>query len=73
MAVVSNNGVQEADELCLFAKENSVAEIKGHGPVRVPGKVPPSLILRPHVLLSLFSSLVYYGPLPKAVIWACRL
>jgi hypothetical protein len=48
-----------------------VAEIKGYGPVRVPGKVPPSLILRPHVLLSLFSFL-YYGPLPKAVIVACR-
>jgi hypothetical protein len=49
-----------------------VAEIKGHGLVRVPGKVPPSLILRPHVLLSLFSSFMYYGPLPKVVILACR-
>jgi hypothetical protein len=49
-----------------------VAEIKGHDLVRVPGKVPPSLILRPHVLLSLFSSFMYYGPLPKVVILACR-
>jgi len=48
-----------------------VAEIKGHGLTRVPGKVPPSLILRSYVLLSLFSS-VYYGPFPTAVMLACR-
>jgi len=56
-----------------FAKEKlSVAEIKGHGQWRIPGKVPPSLLMRPHVLLSLFSSLLY-GPIPKALTWACRL
>jgi len=49
-----------------------VAEIKGHGQWRIPGKVPPSLLMRPHVLLSLFSSLLY-GPIPKALTWACRL
>ena len=49
-----------------------MAEIKGHGLMRIPGKVPPSLISRTHVLLSLFSSFMYYGPLPKAVILACR-
>jgi hypothetical protein len=48
-----------------------MAEIKGHGQLRVPGTVPPSLILRSHVLLSLFSS-IYYGPLPMAVMLACR-
>jgi hypothetical protein len=59
--------------LAILPRRKVVAEIKGHGPVRVPGKVPPSLILRPHVLLSLFSSLLYYGPVPNALIWACRL
>jgi hypothetical protein len=61
-----------ANELCLLPRRRVVAEIKGHGLVRVPGKVPPSLILRPHVLLSLFSSFMYYGPLPKALMLACR-
>jgi hypothetical protein len=55
-----------------IARRKVVAEIKGHELVRVPGKVPPSLILRPHVLLSLFSCFIYYGPLPKVVILACR-
>jgi hypothetical protein len=49
-----------------------VAEIKGYRLWRFPGKVPPSLFLRPDVLLSLFFS-VLYGPIPKALIWACRL
>jgi hypothetical protein len=34
--------------------------------------VPPSLFLRPDVLLSLFSEFLY-GPVPKAITWACRL
>jgi len=51
--------------------EKPVAEIKEH-PMRVPGKVPPSLIFRADVLLSLFFSLLY-GPVPKAITWACRL
>jgi len=55
-----------------FARRKVVGEIKGHELLRIPGKVPPSLILRTHVLLSLFSSFMYYGPLPKAVILACR-
>jgi hypothetical protein len=62
---------RSSNELCL-PRRRVVAEIKGYGPVRVPGKVPPSLILRSHILLSLFSS-VYYGPLPKALMLACRL
>jgi hypothetical protein len=49
-----------------------VAEIKEHQLLRFPGKVPPSLFLRQHVLLSLFSY-VLYGPIPKALTWACRL
>jgi hypothetical protein len=49
-----------------------VGEIKGHRLWRFPGKVPPSLFLRPDVLLSLFSELLY-GPVPKAIIWASRL
>ena len=48
-----------------------MAEIKGHVQMRIPGKVPPSLISRSRVLLSLFSS-VYYGPLPTALMLACR-
>jgi hypothetical protein len=51
--------------------ENLVAEIKGH-PMRVPGKVPPSLFFRADVLLSLFFSILY-GPVPKALTWAGRL
>ncbi|MGC2694842.1 MAG: hypothetical protein WA738_03545 [Candidatus Angelobacter sp.] len=49
-----------------------MAEIKGHQLERVPGQVPPSLIFRPEVLLSLFSSFMY-GPIPRALTWACRL
>jgi hypothetical protein len=60
-----------SNELCQW-REAIVAEIKGHGLMRVPGKVPPSLFLRTHVLLSLFSSILY-GPLPRALTWACRL
>jgi hypothetical protein len=60
-----------SNELCQLG-ETFVAEIKGQWPMRVPGKVPPSLFLRTHVLLSLFSSILY-GPLPRAVAWACRL
>ena len=35
-----------------------VGEIKGHRLWRFPGKVPPSLFLRPDVLLSLFSEVL---------------
>jgi hypothetical protein len=49
-----------------------MTEIKGHRQWRFPGKVPPSLFFRPDVLLSLFSA-VLYGPVPKAITWACRL
>jgi len=52
--------------------EAFVAEIKGYRQWRVPGKVPPSLTLRSDILLSLFSSILY-GPIPKALAWACRL
>ena len=48
-----------------------VGEIKGHRLWRFPGKVPPSLFLRPDVLLSLFSE-IFYGHVPKAIILACR-
>jgi hypothetical protein len=56
----------------LHLGEAFVAEIKGHASIRVPGTVPPSLILRTDVLLSLFFAFLY-GPVPKALTWACRL
>jgi len=53
-------------------KVRAVAEIKGYRQSRIPGEVPPSLISRPDILLSLFFTFLY-GPIPRALTWACRL